>query len=154
MPGRPARSARTSAPRLDQRRAAGVDDQRRGLHAREIGGGDDAARGVDQPHVQRDARRSARRTPALLRATGIAVGPRLRHRLRLARPDQHVHAEGLAVARDDAADPAVAVDAERLAAQRRCRRRSASVPALSEAICCGIWRMAARISPQVSSAVA
>ena len=102
--------------RLDQRRAAGVDEERGRLHAREVGGGDDAARRVDQAHVQRDD--VAFLEERLLAARGgVAVGARLRQR-RLARPHQHVHAERLAVARDDAADPAVAVDAERLAAQR------------------------------------
>ena len=37
---------------LDQLRAAGVDEQRRGLHAAQIVGGDDVAGGLDQPHVQ------------------------------------------------------------------------------------------------------
>jgi hypothetical protein len=35
----------------------------------------------------------------------------------LARPNQDVHPESFAVTRDDAADPAVAVNAERFAAQ-------------------------------------
>ena len=47
----------------------------------------------------------------------IAVGARLFERSG-ARPDQHRHAERPAVAGDDAADAAVAVNPERLAAQR------------------------------------
>ena len=35
-----------------------------------------------------------------------------------------------------------------------CRRRSATCPPCSDAICCGIWRIAASTRPQVSSAVA
>ena len=37
---------------LDQLRAAGVDQQRRGLHAPQVVRGDDAARRIDQAHVQ------------------------------------------------------------------------------------------------------
>ncbi len=49
---------------------------------------------------------------------GVAVGARLRQR-RLARPYQHVHAEGAAIACDHTADAAVAEDAERLVAHGR-----------------------------------
>jgi len=39
---------------IDQARAAGVDQQRGRLHASEVVGGDDAAGGVDEAHVERD----------------------------------------------------------------------------------------------------
>src|SRR5579885_1234733 len=48
----------------------------------------------------------------------VAVGARLVAAAR-PRPDQNIHAEGAAVAGDHTADTAIAVDAERLAAQRR-----------------------------------
>jgi hypothetical protein len=48
MPGRPERNAATRGAGLEQAGAAGVDEQRRRLHAREFAGGDDAARGGDQ----------------------------------------------------------------------------------------------------------
>ena len=70
---------------LDQRRAAGVDEQRGRLHAREIVRGDDAARRIDQPHVQRDdvaaleecllARRGRSRPRAPARAIAAAPIP-------------------------------------------------------------------------------
>ena len=104
-------------PRLDQRRAAGVDDHGRWLHPREIGGGDDAARGVDQTHVQRQHVGLFEKR-LLAGGRSIAFGARLRHR-RLARPELYRHAEGFAVFGHRAADPAVAENSERLAAQRR-----------------------------------
>ena len=88
--------------RLNQRRAAGVDQQRRGFHAREVFCLDDAARGIDQAHVQR--KHVASFEEIHFRACGfVSVGTRFRHG-RLARPHQHVHAERLAVAGDDGAD--------------------------------------------------
>ena len=59
----------------------------------------------------------AAKNASLLRRHGVAVRARLRERLR-PRPCHDVHAERLAVAGDRAADPPVAVDAQRLAAQR------------------------------------
>ena len=116
MPGRPARSALYQRARRDQWRAAGVDEKRSRLHAREVVGGHDAARGLHQPHVQRDDV-AVREERVLARGGSVAVRPRPRQR-RLARPHQHRHAERLAVVGNDAADAPVAVDAERLAAQR------------------------------------
>ena len=48
---------------------------------------------------------------------GIAIGACLLERRR-PRPYHHFHPEGFSVARNDAADPAIATDAERLVAQR------------------------------------
>jgi hypothetical protein len=47
----------------------------------------------------------------------ITIGAGFLERL-LARPHQHVHAERLAISRDNGADPAIAIDAQGLAAQR------------------------------------
>src|SRR5581483_5679327 len=99
---------------FDQAGPAGVDDHRGRLHAREVRGLDDAARRVDQAHVQRDhvaffeecLLALRRRVP--VRACLLARG--------VARPDLDVHAKGLPIGGDDLADPPVAVDAERLAA--------------------------------------
>src|SRR6185437_12190369 len=55
---------------------------------------------------------------SLARRGLVALGPRLRHRA-LARPDQHIHAERPGVTGDDGADPAIAIDAKRLAANSR-----------------------------------
>ena len=109
---------------LDQRRAAGVDQKRGRLHAPQIVRGDDAARRVDQPHVQAE-HVAALEEGELARRRQVALGLGAHQRGR-PRPDHDIHAERLAVAGDGGADPAVAVDAERLVAQRRCRRRSAS----------------------------
>src|SRR3954470_8877847 len=99
---------------LDQRRAARVDEDRRRLHVREVLALDDAARGIDQAHVQ--AEDVALGEELLLGGSdGIAVGRGLVARL-FARPDQHLHAERLADLRHLGADAAVAEDAERLAA--------------------------------------
>ena len=98
----------------DEPGAAGVDDERRGLHACEIGGRDDAAGGVDQPQVQRHHVRLGEER-LLAGRHGEAVGARLGDRA-LATPREHVHAEGLAVAGHDRSDLAVAVDPECLAA--------------------------------------
>src|SRR5581483_10763050 len=54
----------------------------------------------------------------LVRGRGVAFDARLYHR-GLARKELNLHAEGLAVAGNDAADPAVTENAERLAAQSR-----------------------------------
>ena len=67
---------------------------------------------------------------ALLRGR-VAVGHRALAR-RLARPDQHPHAERPAVAGHGRADPAVAVNAQRLAAQRVADARSARRRACSD----------------------
>ena len=99
---------------LDQRRAAGVDDQRRRLHPREVAGGHDAARGVDQAHVQRDDV-AVLEERLLARRGGVAVPARAEAR-RFARPDEHLHPESLSVSRHDGADPAVAEDSQRLSA--------------------------------------
>ena len=101
---------------LDQRRAAGVDDQRRRLHPREVAGGHDPARCVDQAHVQRDDV-ALLEERLLARRGGVTVRARTQPR-RFARPDEHLHAESLSVPRHDGADPAVAEDSQRLSAQR------------------------------------
>src|SRR5712692_7106216 len=100
----------------DQAGPARVHQQRGRLHALEVGRGDDAARGVDQAHVQGD-------DVAFLEERGLAargqvtVGAGALERRR-ARPYRDLHSERLAVAGNDAADPAIAEDAEGLAPQR------------------------------------
>jgi len=49
------------------------------------------------------------------------------------------------------ADPAIAINAERLAVQRTADA-ALPLPALRDAICWGIWRIAASTKPQVNSA--
>ena len=100
MPGRPARSALTSAPGSISGGAAGVDQQRGRLHARQVGGGDDAARRLHEAQVQGDDVAFLEERARLL--GGSVVRPRGRGPASFARPHQHVHAEGLAVARHDA----------------------------------------------------
>ena len=100
---------------LDQLRAAGVDDQRRRLHVAQIVGGDDAARGFDQPHVQRQ-HIAALEEGELARRHQMTLGLGANQRIR-PRPDHDIHAEGAAVACDRGADPAIAENAERLVAQ-------------------------------------
>src|SRR5207248_8782457 len=53
----------------------------------------------------------------LARRGGVAVLARAQAR-RFARPDEHLHPEGLSVPRHDGADPAVAEDSQRLSAHR------------------------------------
>ena len=137
---------------LDQPGAAGVDEQRRRLHAREIGGASRSRAWHRRDACAARSRRTSRRTPPCSPPPRSRRLPRAFAR-RLARPDEHVHAERAAVAGDDRADPAVAVDAERLAAQR-VPTPICQLPACSDATCCGIWRIAASTSPHVSSAVA
>ena len=135
-PGVPRRSASTSAPGSMSGGAARVDEQRRRLHAREVAGGHDAARRVDQAHVQRDD--VALLEEGLLAARdGVAVGARARER-GLARPD----------ARRSCRRPSRSRRRRRRSGRSRrcrascragcCRRRSATCPACSAAICCGI----------------
>ncbi len=70
----------------------------------------------DEPHVQRD---DVALFVEVFSAGGHRVSVGSRALLRgLARPDQDVHAERTSVAGDGGADPSVAVDAERLLAQR------------------------------------
>ena len=115
MPGRPARRRCDQRARLDQRRAAGVDEQRGRLHAREVGRRDDAARRIDQPHVQRDdVALGEERLLAGGDGEAVLLGARAR---RLARPHHDRHAERLGVVGDRAGDAPVAVEAERAAAQ-------------------------------------
>src|SRR4029078_3838024 len=93
-----------------------VHNKRGGFMARKIFRRDYTARGVDEPHVQRDDVASLEER-LFARGNRVSVLPGARER-RLPWPDPDVHAERLAVPRDRGADPAVAIDAERLAAQR------------------------------------
>jgi hypothetical protein len=116
MPGRPGLECGDQRAGLDQARAAGVHEQRGRFHAREVGGGDDAASGLDEAHVQRDDI-ALDEERGLARRHGVAVAAGALARVG-ACPHQHLHTERFAVAGDDTADPAVAVDPERLAPQR------------------------------------
>src|SRR5262249_46863352 len=119
MPGRPARSAASSAP-------GAISPARLVLTIRALGFMRARSAAVTMPRVASISRRgsdspsdSANRAPLpapTARAAAPPRGARVRHRV-LSAPRQHVHAEGLAVAGDDGADLAVAVDAEGLAAQ-------------------------------------
>jgi hypothetical protein len=103
--------------RFDQAGAAGVDQDGRGLHPRQVLRLDDAARGIDQPHVQRNH-------VALLEERGLArcrlvtIRARLRQRT-FAPPDQHFHSERPRVTGNDSTDPAIAINAAGLAADGR-----------------------------------
>ena len=102
---------------LDQFGAAGVHDQRIGLHACEVRRRDDAARRVVEPHVQRQHVALRKQCALTLRDVVIVLS---RARLRsLAAPHQHVHPECAAVARHETADLAVAEDALRPSAYGR-----------------------------------
>src|SRR5262249_15147573 len=86
----------------------------------------DAARRLHEAHVQRDdiaVRKELLLAPHRL----VTIRPRAGEG-GLARPYGHLHAERLAIAGDDRADPAVTVDTEPLAAQRAA---DADLPAAS-----------------------
>src|SRR5258706_237519 len=102
--------------RLDQRRAAGVDDQRRRFHPREIASGHDAPRGVGEAHMKRnDVAFLEERLLAARYGVTVRASARLR---RFARPYQDFHAKGLSVSRHDGSDPAVAEYPQGLSAYR------------------------------------
>jgi len=79
------------------------------------------------------------------RRDGVTVLARTQPR-RFARQDEHFHAEGLSVSRHHGADPAVAEDSQRLSAHGAADA-ACHFPALMEAICLGISRMAEMMSP-------
>ncbi|MCY1223560.1 hypothetical protein D9M72_356900 [compost metagenome] len=94
---------------------AGVDEQCRGLHPRQVSLLDDAAGVVVQAQLQRQHIAVGKQ---LLLGFGHAqpVGTGAFQRC-LAAPDQHLHAEGPAVASQQPADLAIAPDPQGLAAQ-------------------------------------
>ena len=151
MPGRPARKAFTSAFGSISAGAAGVDQQRRRFHPRQIGRRDDAAGRLDQAHMQRQH--------VALFEQSVLAGARFRSRRPAPAPE-----------RSRAPIPALSCRTpcrsrqrrRRSGHSRRCRascragcgrRRSAICRPCSAAICCGIARIAASTSAQVNSAV-
>src|SRR5215813_7522404 len=100
---------------FDDRRAARIDDERAWFHARKVLALHDPARLRVERQVEADH--------VGFREERVAARSDLEARLACARcrafppPADDAHAEGFAHARDDAADLAVGVNAERLAAQ-------------------------------------
>jgi len=96
---------------LDQLRPARVHEQRVALHARQVIGLDDAARGIVQPQMQ--AHHVGLLEECLPRRRGRpTVGGRGSPAL-VAAPHHHLHAERLRIARDQVPDLAIAPDAQR-----------------------------------------
>src|SRR5688500_5277236 len=102
---------------LDDRRAAGIHEQRRRLHAREIGGGHDTAGFLAPDEMQAQHVDVLEESLAARRhreAFGLRTGGGT-----LAAPAHHVHAERLTDARHGRPDVPESVDAQRAAVEAR-----------------------------------
>ena len=118
--GLPAASAVEEGALRDEAGARGVGEQRARRHGSEVVAGDEAAGLRGKRDVQRDDVGAREQAP--LRGREVVPGSRGRDPRRLPTPDEDVHAEGDAVAGDEAADPAEAEDAERPSAEDMAER--------------------------------
>ena len=101
-------------------RAAGVDDERRGFHARQVGAGHDAAGFRVQRQVQRqDVGRCEKRVPA---RRGREAGVPGALQRAFPPPADHLHAEGAAHGCNLAADPPIRIDPERASREAHAQR--------------------------------
>ena len=148
--GPPGAQRRYERAGLDQLGPAGVDEERVGLHAGEVGRRDDAARLRAQPQVEGEHVGPLAEL-ALAGGRGVAVGPGAGERA-LPSPDQHVHPERPPVARHQACRSCRTPRCRASARAGPCPSSLCHCPARSRATSCGMWRRAASTSAQVSSA--